>query len=337
MNVSSYICKHNLFYDTMYNYQELLKADEWKKFSSEILKRDNYTCQICHKRGFQNRLLIPITSLTEALDFFSDYRFDGKTIQEIINDKENCKSCEYFFKPTKYNNYYYPLIDRKNDQTNYQYAIEIFNYEDTRLYCDHSPKEKVFFYHKSLHGKLMAHKESNIQTIRELYEQKDKMRDLPSEENSAYDTRLYGAFFIIDHFNRTCNDEGGYMQVIDYENGHQWVKITTNEFCIFMELMSDKLYDNFFSKLNVHHTFYYYGHTLPWGYYWKDLVTLCEDCHYRLHKEKEVPIYDINMRIINDELETCDRCGGSGFLPQYSHVQNGICFKCHGTKKIFMK
>ena len=72
----------------MYNYQELLNAEEWKKFKGEILKRDNYTCQICHKKGFQNHLFVPITSLTEALDFFSDYRFDGKTIQEIIIDKE---------------------------------------------------------------------------------------------------------------------------------------------------------------------------------------------------------------------------------------------------------
>ena len=52
----------------MYNYQELLNADEWKKFSNEILKRDNYTCQICHKKGFRNGLFVPITSLNEALD-----------------------------------------------------------------------------------------------------------------------------------------------------------------------------------------------------------------------------------------------------------------------------
>lgn len=58
MNIYIYICKYNLFYDIMYNYQELLNADEWKKFSNEILKRDNYTCQICHKKGFRNGLFV---------------------------------------------------------------------------------------------------------------------------------------------------------------------------------------------------------------------------------------------------------------------------------------
>jgi len=27
---------------------------------------------------------------------------------------------------------------------------------------------------------------------------------------------------------------------------------------------------------------------------------------------------------------TCRRCGGRGRLPQYNHIQNGICFSCNG-------
>ncbi|MDG1158122.1 MAG: hypothetical protein P8N19_01430 [Flavobacteriales bacterium] len=26
----------------------------------------------------------------------------------------------------------------------------------------------------------------------------------------------------------------------------------------------------------------------------------------------------------------CSRCGGSGHLPQYNHIQGGACFKCNG-------
>lgn len=33
------------------------------------------------------------------------------------------------------------------------------------------------------------------------------------------------------------------------------------------------------------------------------------------------------------ETQICPRCGSSGKLPQYNHVQNGICFKCWGKKK----
>ena len=28
---------------------------------------------------------------------------------------------------------------------------------------------------------------------------------------------------------------------------------------------------------------------------------------------------------------TCDRCGGSGIIPYYGHVDNGVCFKCGGS------
>ena len=31
---------------------------------------------------------------------------------------------------------------------------------------------------------------------------------------------------------------------------------------------------------------------------------------------------------------TCPRCGGTGYLPQYRHIENGICFKCRGAKVI---
>ena len=31
---------------------------------------------------------------------------------------------------------------------------------------------------------------------------------------------------------------------------------------------------------------------------------------------------------------TCDRCGGTGYLPQSRHIEGGICFKCRGAKTI---
>jgi hypothetical protein len=27
----------------------------------------------------------------------------------------------------------------------------------------------------------------------------------------------------------------------------------------------------------------------------------------------------------------CNRCGGSGKLPQFTHIQNGVCFRCNGS------
>lgn len=31
----------------------------------------------------------------------------------------------------------------------------------------------------------------------------------------------------------------------------------------------------------------------------------------------------------------CLRCGGMGYIAEYSHVQKGICFKCKGTGRKF--
>lgn len=64
------------------------------------------------------------------------------------------------------------MINQKDGQTDYQYAVEIFNYKDIRLYCDHIPKDKILFSHKPLHYKLMAHKDSDIQTIKTFIERK---------------------------------------------------------------------------------------------------------------------------------------------------------------------
>lgn len=33
------------------------------------------------------------------------------------------------------------------------------------------------------------------------------------------------------------------------------------------------------------------------------------------------------------ELVTCQRCGGSGYLDQFKHIQRGVCFRCDGTGK----
>ena len=37
--------------------------------------------------------------------------------------------------------------------------------------------------------------------------------------------------------------------------------------------------------LNVHHYVYHKGY-LPWEYSEKDLITLCRDCHHKLHEDK---------------------------------------------------
>lgn len=40
------------------------------------------------------------------------------------------------------------------------------------------------------------------------------------------------------------------------------------------------------------------------------------------------------MELNNLTTSDCGRCGGSGYLPQYQHVQNGVCFACGGTSSL---
>lgn len=83
--------------------------------------------------------------------------------------------------------------------------------------------------------------------------------------------------------------------------------------------------------LHVHHKYYVFN-CLPWKYDQKALITVCHNCHAKIHAENTIPVYadnDFNERI---PLTPCKRCNGTGYLDQYYYVQNGICFRCRGRK-----
>ena len=85
-------------------------------------------------------------------------------------------------------------------------------------------------------------------------------------------------------------------------------------------------------QLHVHHLHYITGLD-PWEYRDSELVTLCESCHSEYHSRYDVPVYYIDgENLVELKMTPCSRCGGAGWFPQYKHVQNGICFRCHGAK-----
>lgn len=86
----------------------------------------------------------------------------------------------------------------------------------------------------------------------------------------------------------------------------------------------------FVKGLHVHHK-YYRINTLPWEYDDNALQTCCLDCHERIHKDQTINLLDKKGKIITS-LTPCDRCHGAGWIPKYSHVEGGICFKCYGAK-----
>lgn len=93
---------------------------------------------------------------------------------------------------------------------------------------------------------------------------------------------------------------------------------------------------------HVHHT-HYIKDQLPWIIRYEYLQTLCRPCHTQIHMEQEIPVYEFKnnnkIRVFNS-YSICSRCSGTGYLPQFKHVENGVCFKCGGNsvnKTIFSK
>lgn len=83
---------------------------------------------------------------------------------------------------------------------------------------------------------------------------------------------------------------------------------------------------------HVHHT-YYLQDKFPWDIDDRALETLCFSCHKNKHQQVTIPVYrksGYDFIEVSRENPSCTRCGGTGYFPQYSHIENGVCFKCRG-------
>ncbi len=84
--------------------------------------------------------------------------------------------------------------------------------------------------------------------------------------------------------------------------------------------------------MHVHHKFYIME-KLPWEYEDDALLTLCNWCHWELHEKTVIPVYTVQNGELNQlDYHPCFRCHGAGVLPEYSHVESGVCFRCRGTR-----
>jgi len=84
--------------------------------------------------------------------------------------------------------------------------------------------------------------------------------------------------------------------------------------------------------LHVHHKHYILGR-LPWEYSNEELTTLCNWCHWEIHQNQKIKVYQQTSHGLEEvNFTPCSRCSGAGVFPEYSHVQSGICFRCSGTR-----
>lgn len=85
-------------------------------------------------------------------------------------------------------------------------------------------------------------------------------------------------------------------------------------------------------KLHVHHK-YYLKNTMPWEIDDLALVSLCRKCHTNRHENEIIKVYNStgnNSNSSDYQITRCPKCFGTGYLPEFNHVEDGICFLCFG-------
>jgi hypothetical protein len=87
---------------------------------------------------------------------------------------------------------------------------------------------------------------------------------------------------------------------------------------------------SFVIGLHIHHSYYQIG-KLAWEYPVESLTTLCWKCHELLHKSSEIEVRDEEGSFLENRM-ACIRCHGAGWFPDYKHVEQGVCFRCRGSK-----
>lgn len=83
-------------------------------------------------------------------------------------------------------------------------------------------------------------------------------------------------------------------------------------------------------QLNIHHKYYISGKR-AWEYDNDVLTTLCYDCHKEVHKKDIVEVRAAaNSYTKSRFAKNCEKCEGTGYLPEFSHIDNGVCYPCDG-------
>ena len=81
--------------------------------------------------------------------------------------------------------------------------------------------------------------------------------------------------------------------------------------------------------LQIHHKLYFYN-KLPWQYTKDRLEILCKNCHEEVHSTTHIYTYQDETMQLRKEEVACEKCSGTGYIPEYYHINLGICYDCGG-------
>ena len=307
-------------------YTELLQKEEWKEKSNEILQRDKYKCQKCGSYGFHNDTIYVTDSFNEIVSMLSKDVLEGESLSELLKQTRNgiveCDKvtfCDLKNNPIKPQpGPYYPDGRVTWDDYNNIKVIKEHRINGLRFLEIHMLNSKSRFF-------------SLLHRIRDLYVCADKdikhfrVHKYFKSTKNKYGTSVSLPMFIMEFDEELTNKYVAYI-------GGEGITITFQNWAFYVSTYNRDV----LKVLNVHHNYYIVGKN-PWEYPNDALVTLCESCHQKRH-EKPTPCYrSQNFGEPIEYYNTCDRCSGSGYLPQYNDVQNGVCFKCGGEGVLVRK
>lgn len=311
-------------------YNELLKKESWYEKCVEILHRDQYRCQKCGALGYHNKAYYECRTADELDSLLKGILIKDDKPSVYIEKNRKCSSSNIFL-----------VFLHKNEELdnisslggNYFYDLHITpNIHFSPFILPTISKIKI--QEKRCKGSYLLNSKKDVL--------------IPLEMDLQFNR---GIFFYLDnsYFDKyvvriekrwptgACADNNYGGGVIMW--GSIFISICYQNRCISLEFYDRTSVDNEGNYLetpitpkvlNVHHKYYVNGNN-PWEYDNEALVTLCEDCHCDIHKSAKTPVYkELYGKQFLRYAEVCDRCGGSGYLPQYRHVEGGICFKCWG-------
>lgn len=303
-------------------YNELLKQESWYEKCVEILHRDKYRCQKCGTLGFHNNTYYECETADELDSLLKGILIkDDKPSVFIQRIPQNERLHDFYILPNEVaeaantqligDNYLSDLTVSADKIGMISWKIPTaskIKIQDSKCKCPFLPIDK-------------------------------KDVKIPLETNLQYST---GRYFIFDNSyfdgyvvriekrwpTGACADNNYGGGVIMW--GSIFISICYQNRCISLEFYDRTETPITPEALNVHHKYYVNGKN-PWEYDDEALITLCQDCHCLEHKSTHTPVYrDLYNKQVLRYAEICDRCGGSGYLPQFHHRDNGICKQCHG-------
>lgn len=273
-------------------YIEQLKSKEWKRKRSHILSRDKYHCFQCGSFGIMGKCsYIRLCSKKYLWNYIKD-----KHISKMLEDH---------------------LFEQSNAE------MEKLKLEDVDIITDWEKYPIRKFYMVNLYPivtwsmitgpvhYVFGHNISDLHDFKEGYFHIDGLSaHLLECENNLND------------YNICDSSIGVYLQTSRF-NGCDYYSISHGNKSL---ILCDK--DVKLPFLDVHHKLYIVNRK-AWEYEDDNLISLCRACHEKEHVEHRVHLYDENNQPLH-ELRTCDKCNGTGYLPEYDYFESGFCFKCDG-------